>query len=344
MKNRIISFVFAGFAAVLIGCSSKPPELNVYTWADYISPDKIALFEQEFNCRVVIDTFDSNESMYAKLKAGATGYDILVPSSYMIKTMAGQGMLEKIDKSKIPNLQNIDPDHLAIAMDKEMEYSVPYMTGGTGLGYLGSRVSEFAPSWAMFDREDLKGRTTLLNDMRETIGAALKYLGYSLNTTNAQELAEARDIVIRWKRNIAKFENEQYKSGLASEEFVLVQGYSGDIAQIMADNPDITFAVPQEGTSIFCDDFAIPKGAKDLDLAHAFINFFHRPDVAAANIEFVYYLCPNKPAYDLLSEEIRNDPVVFIDPAAKAKSEIIDDVGESLALYTKMWDEIKAAE
>ncbi len=344
MKKWIQSLVAAATVAVLAGCGVAKSTLNVYTWADYISTDELAKFEKEFNCRVVIDTFDSNEAMYAKLKAGATGYDLLVPSSYMIKTLQQQGMLEKINKELIPNLRHIDPAHLAIAMDKSMEYSVPYMTGGTGLGYLGSRMSDFAPSWAMFDREDVKGRATLLNDMRETLGAALKYLGYSLNTTSEQELAEARDIVIRWKKNIAKFDNEQYKSGLASGEFVLVQGYSGDIAQVMEDNEDIVFAAPQEGISIFCDDFAIPKGADNIELAHKFIDYFHRPEVAAANIEYVYYLCPNTGAYDLLSEEIKSDPVVFIDPVIKAKSEIIDDVGEALAIYTRMWDEIKAAE
>jgi spermidine/putrescine transport system substrate-binding protein len=344
IKKMVSLIAAAGIASFFAGCGSQKQTLHVYSWADYISPEEVVNFENEFNCRVVIDTFDSNESMYAKLKAGATGYDLLVPSSYMIKTMASQGMLEKIDKALIPNLEYIDPDHLEIAMDPQMQYSVPYMTGGTGLGYLGRRVSDFAPSWAMFDREDLKGRTTLLNDMRETIGGALKYLGYSLNTTSEQELAEARDIVIRWKKNIAKFENEQYKSGLASEEFVLVHGYSGDIAQIMEDNEDIQFAVPAEGTSIFCDDFAIPKGAKNLKLAHEFINYFHRPEVAAKNIEFVYYLCPNKGAYEFLSDDIRQDPCVFIDPEVKEKSEVIGDVGEALVIYTRMWDEIKAAE
>lgn len=344
MKKWMLGFAAIGLAGLLAGCGAQKKTLHVYTWADYVSPDELAKFEQEFNCRVVIDTFDSNEAMYAKLKAGATGYDLLVPSSYMIKTMKAQGMLEKINKSMIPNLQHIDPDHLKIAMDPEMEYSVPYMTGSTGIGYLGSRVGDFAPSWAMFDREDIKGRATLLNDMRETIGAALKYLGYSINTTDPAELEQARDIVIRWKKNIAKFENEQYKSGLASGEFLMVQGYSGDIAQIMEDNEDIAFAVPVEGTSIFCDDFAIPKGAKNIDLAHAYINFFHRPEVAAANIEYIYYLCPNAGAYELLDDEIRQDPLVFIDPEIKAKSQVIGDVGEALALYTRMWDEIKAAE
>jgi len=343
MKWRsILSMI--GLAAFLIGCGSSQKTLHLYTWADYVSPDVIARFEKEFNCRVVIDTFDSNETMYAKLKAGATGYDLIVPSSYMIKTMQAQGMLQQIDHAKIPNLKNIDPEHLRSAADKEMKHSVPYMTGSTGLAYLKSQVPEFVASWAMMDRPDVKGRATLLNDMRETLGAALKFLGYSLNSTSEQELAEARDIVIRWKKNIAKFESEQYKPGLASGEFLLVQGYSGDIVQVMADNPDIAFATPREGTSVYSDDFVIPKQARNVDLAHAYINFIHTPEIAAQNIDYVAFLCPNTGAYPLLSEETRANPAIFMDPEVHAKCELIDDVGESLALYTKMWDEVKAAE
>jgi len=331
-------------AVVMTGCGSKTAVLNVYTWADYIKPELLTKFETEYKCRVVIDTFDSNEAMYAKLKAGASGYDVIMPSSYMVKTMHRQGMLQNLDQNKIPNMVNVDPEYLKIAIDKKMEHSVPYMLTNTGLAYLGSKLSDVEPSWSMLDREDIKGRATMLNDMRETLGAALKYLGYSLNSTSEQELSEARDIVIRWKKNLAKFENEQYKTGLASEEFFLVHGYNGDILQVMEDNEDIVFVIPQEGTSVSCDDFVIPASATQVDLAHAFINFFHDPAVAAENTEFVWYLCPNAAAYPLLSEEIREDPSIFMEPEIRAKSEVIDDIGDALALYTRMWDQVKAAE
>jgi spermidine/putrescine transport system substrate-binding protein len=225
-----------------------------------------------------------------------------------------------------------------------MDHSVPYMLTSSGIAYLGSKLGEVEPSWALMDLESIKGRATMLNDMRETLGAALKFLGYSLNTTNEQELAEARDIVIRWKKNLAKFENEQYKTGLASGEFFLVHGYNGDILQVMEENEDIVFVIPQEGTSIACDDFVIPKDAKEVDLAHAFINFFLDAEVAAENTDFVYYLAPNAAAYPLMSEAIRNDPSIFLDEEVKAKCEVIDEVGDALALYTKMWDQVKAAE
>ncbi|HMO51845.1 MAG TPA: spermidine/putrescine ABC transporter substrate-binding protein [Kiritimatiellia bacterium] len=343
-KKLMLGVIALGLAGIVSGCGAGKPRLHLYTWADYVDPALVKQFEKEFNCRVVIDTFDSNEAMFAKLQAGATGYDLIIPSSYMIITMNRQGMLQPINKELIPNLKYVDPDHLKYAKDKDMDHSVPYMVGHTGIAYLESRVENVEPSWAMFDREDLRGRITLLNDMRETIGAALKFLGYSLNTTNENELAEARDVVIRWKRNIAKFDNEQYKVGLASGAFLLVQGYSGDIVQVMEDNEDIVFVTPQEGTSTFSDDFVIPNTAKQVELAHAYINFMHDPENAAANIEYIAYLCPNIGAYELLSDEIKEDPTIFMDPEIRARSEFIDDVGEALALYTRMWDEIKAAD
>jgi spermidine/putrescine transport system substrate-binding protein len=353
MKNPRTSKSMASLAAVicfglgvtvfLAHCSRSKPVLHIYTWADYFKPALVARFEKENSCRVIIDTYDSNETMYAKIKAGAGGYDLLTPTSYMVSLMDSQGMVRKLDHSLLPNLVHIDPEYLELAIDKTMDHSVPYMIVNTVIAYLESRVKDFEPSWAMFDRSDLKGRMTMLNDMRETIGAGLKFLGYSLNTRNEAELGEAKGVVVRWKKNIAKYENEQYKTGVASGEFLLVQGYSGDILQVQQENPDVRFAVPQEGTTISVDDLIIPTGAKEIGLAHAFINFLHDPEAAAENITFLRYLCPNKDAYALLSEDLRKNPGIFMDPEVRAKSEIIADLGEAIALYIKTWDEIKAA-
>jgi spermidine/putrescine transport system substrate-binding protein len=338
-----IACLFMAGTLLLAHCGQRGPVLHIYTWADYFKPALVARFENENRCRVIIDTYDSNETMYAKLKAGAGGYDLLTPTSYMVSLMNSQGLVRKLDHSLLPNLAHVDPEYLKLAIDKTMDHSVPYMVVNTVIAYLGSRVGDFEPSWAMFDRSDLKGRMTLLNDMRETIGAGLKFLGYSLNTTAEEELAEAKEVVVRWKRNIAKFENEQYKTGIASGEFLLVQGYSGDILQVQQENPDVLFAVPREGTAISVDDLIIPAGSKETGLAHAFINFLHTPAVAAENTTFLKYLCPNKEAYDLLDEDLKRNPGIFMDPEVRARSEIIADLGESLALYIKVWDEIKAA-
>ncbi len=329
---------------ILLACGGGKPTLHVYTWADYVKPELIRRFEREHRCRVVLDFFDSNEVMFAKLKAGATGYDVIFPSSYMVEVMWRQGMLQPIDHEKLPNLRYIDPTYLRLTMDPDMHHSVPYMLSNSGTGYRKSRVRAFEPTWAMFDSSLYAGRMTLLNDMRETIGAALKFLGYSLNTTNPEEIAQARDVVIRWKKNIAKFESEQYKNGLVSAEFVLVHGYNGDIMQVMAENEDIAFVIPREGTSIASDDMVIPRDAKNVDLAYAFINFLHDPQVAAENTSFVSFLCPNTGSYPLLSPSVRENPAIFPPTEVWEKCEVIRDLGPMNQLYVAAWDAIKAAE
>jgi spermidine/putrescine transport system substrate-binding protein len=333
------------FAASLLGtagCGRPRPVLNVYTWSDYIKPELVRRFERENGCRVVIDTFESNEAMYAKLKAGATGYDILTPTSYMVSLMFDQGMLLSLDHARIPNIRHVDPEFLKITLDKTMDHSVPYMLVNSGIAYLEGRVRDVKRTWNMFGRTDLRGRMTMFNDMRETIGAALKSLGYSINTVNERELEEAEAVLLRWKKNLAKFDNEQYKLGLASGEFLLVHAWNGDIFQVRKENPDVRFFIPEEGTIISCDDLVIPKGARQPGLAYAFINFLQDPGVAAENTNFIYYLCPNKDAYPLLHPDIRTNPGIFMEPPVMARSEIIANLGAANALYVKVWDRVKA--
>ena len=330
--------------ALVAGCGQSRPTVFVYNWADYIKPELIRQFEREFNCRVVVDTFDSNEAMYARLRAGARGYDIIYPSSYMVQIMRDQGMLLPLDLSLIPNVEHLDPKYVAMSADPSLAYSVPYMLSNAGLAYRADRVDNVEHTWGMLGRSDLRGRMTMLDDMRETIGAALKYLGYSLNTRDVAELEAARDQVIAWRRNLAKFENEQYKNGIASGEFLLVHGYNGDIMQVMEENENVVYFVPEEGVSIALDEMVIPDGARQIELAHAFINFLHRPEVAAANTEYVFFLSPNLAAYELIDAELLEDPAINLEPHILARSEVIEDLGEYNALYTRIWDEIKAAE
>lgn len=330
-------------AAAGAACGRAKPVLRVYTWSDYIKPEIVRRFEREQGCRVVLDTFESNEAMYAKLKAGATGYDLLMPSSYMVSLMHAQGLLARLDHARLPNLVHIDPDYLALAVDKAMDHSVPYMITNTGIAYLEGRVADIVPSWRMFGRTDLRGRMTMFNDMRETIGAALKSRGHSINSTDPAELAEAETVLLEWKKNLAKFDNEQYKLGLASGEFLLVHAWSGDVFQVRRENPDVRFVIPEEGTVISCDDLVIPADARQAGLAHAFIDLLLDPAVAAENTAFVYYLCPNKDSYPLLPAEIRDNPGIFMDPAIRTKSEMIGDIGPANALYVAVWDRLKAS-
>ena len=347
MMNRrhfLATTTAAVAASTLPGCSGgNKTTLRVYSWADYLDPDLAKRFESENSCKLHIDTFDSNEAMYAKLAAGATGYDVLVPSSYMVKTLIRENRLQPLDHAKLKTLQHVDPAYLKRALDPEMKHSVPYMMAPTCLAWLASKVSNPVASYAMLDREDLKGRITMLDDMREVLGAALLSLGFSLNSKNPAELAKARDVAVRWKKNLAKFDNEQYKSGIASGEFHLVQGYAGDLLQVADENGDIIVKIPDEGTAFSCDDLCIPKDAAKVDLAHALIDFLTTPEVAAQNMEYIAYRAPNKTAYKLLSEDFRGNEALFPSDEVFAKCEPIDDLGDALALWSKTWDEVKAS-
>lgn len=317
--------------------------LHLYTWADYISPEVVQKFEQQHHCKVVIDTFDSNESMFAKVKAGATGYDLVFPTAYMIQVMLAQGMIAPLDHKLIPNLPNIDPAVLAKVMDKTMAHSVPYTLAYAAIAVRKDKLKDAEATWAMFDRTAIAGRMTLLDDMRESIGAALKSLGHSINTRDETQLAAARDVLIRWKKNLARFDNEGYKSGIDSAEFLLVHGYSGDLFQVQMENPKVEILIPREGVTIGCDEMVIPKTAKQSALAHAFINFVLDPAIAAENMEWMGYYCPNKPALEKVSPDFLKNPAITIPAELQAKCEVIEDLGLDLAKYTKVWDQVKAA-
>jgi spermidine/putrescine transport system substrate-binding protein len=335
MKSLALIFLFAA--------STFAETLHLYTWADYVSPDVVRKFEQQQGCKVVIDTFDSNESMFAKFKAGATGYDLVFPTAYMIQVMHAQGMLADLDHAKLPNLPNIDTAVLAKVKDQKMAHSVPYTFAYAAIAVRKDKLKDAEPTWAMFDRSELAGRVTLLDDMRESIGAALKSLGYSINTHDDAQLAAARDVLIRWKKNIARFDNEGYKAGIDSAEFQLVHGYSGDLFQVQMENPKVEILIPREGVTLGCDEMVIPKTARQPALAHAFINFLLDPDIAAENMEWMGYYCPNKPALEKVSAEFLKNPAITIPEELQAKCEVIEDLGPDLAKYTKVWDQVKAA-
>lgn len=333
---------FLYLAILVTTCGTTDNELHLFIWADYIKPDLIERFEREYNCRVVYDTFDANESMYAKLKLGATGYDIIFPSGYTYELMLLQGMLDPIQIDSLPNLKNIDPRYLPEKFqDGRVIYAVPFAISYTGIAYRKDKAEVKDQSWGVFGRSDLKGRMTMLNDIREALGAALKYLGFSANSVNEEEISKAADQLIKWKQNLAKFESEQNKHGLASAEFVVVQGYNGDMLQVMQENPHIDFFLPKEG-SIFSVDYAvIPQYAPNPKLAHAFINFILDANVAAENMEFTLFSSPNHAAFALLPKGLQQNPSLFPPLEIIKKSDVIKYLGEKGELYNQYWDKVK---
>lgn len=328
---------------LLTSCGAKKPELHIYSWADYIKPEIVEEFEREHNCIVVIDTFDSNESMYAKLRLGGGGYDIIVPSNYFLEIMQHADMLQPINKEALPNLKYLSPSITKLVDKESMRVGVPYMMTPTGLAWRKDKLVDFNPSWSVFALQTLKGRMTMLNDPREAIGAALKYLGYSVNTKNPEELEFAKQQLISWKGQLAKFESEQYKNGIASGEYIVVQGYSGDILQVMQENDSVDFGLPKEGTTTSIDFLVIPKEAEKVALAHEFINFLYDPKVASMNMDFTCYLCPNSEALKLIDNRLKGVFSGFLEDETLEKIEIIRDLGATSEAYNKVWDEVKAA-
>ena len=344
--------ILAISASVLLAAGSsfaEPAQLHLFIWTDYIDPELVSQFEKENDCKVVIDVFSSNEEMFYRLQPGAKSYDLIFPSSYMVAKLAHNGLLQKLDHARIPNLANLDPEYVRYSLDPDMEWGVPYMVTYTGIAYRTDLVTPPPTnSWSGFDRPDLAGKTTLLNDMRETLGAALLYNGHSINTTDPAHLDEARDTVIRWERGIARFDNTGYKSGLDSGAFRLVHGYSGDIGQMQAeeDGGNVAFFLPKEGFVLSCDEMAIPANAPNKDLAYKFINFVHDAKVAAKNMKFTAYWCPNAAAKRVLEAEdpaFAANPTVFIPSKDLARCEVIDNLGDALPLYARAWGEIIAA-
>lgn len=353
MRGRMsILFVFAGIlVSTLISglgkadAGDKPRVVHVYTWSDYLDSNIIRDFEKQNNCRLSIDYFDSNESLYAKLKAGGGGYDLITPSSYMSAVMQKQGMLSALDHSLLPNLVNMDRGFTKHTEDPDMRYSVPYTRTVTGVGIDSTRVqAEDLGSWDIFSRKRYHKRMTMLNDMREAIGAALKYLGYSLNTTNEKELEEAGAVLMEWKRNLAKFDIDEAKIGLASGEFMVIQGYNGDVALIMDEVEDIDFFIPREGSSLASDDFVIAAESPNMDLCHAFINYMLEPEVAKANMESIRFFMPNPAAVKLLDPELRENHAFHVPEEILERCEVIRDLGEENEKYVRIWDKVKAAE
>lgn len=345
-------------AAKASGCATdaKGAELHIYTWSDYIAPEVILGFEKGLNCKIVVDTFDSNEAMYAKLKAGATGYDIIMPSSYQIATMAREKMIVELDHSRIPNVKaNFDKSFTSQILDPTFKYNVPYAVTYTGFCYKKDKIPADADveSWSILSNPALKGRVTLLDDIREVIGAGLMSQGFSINSTNPAEIDKAVEEVLKWKANVRKFDSESYKNEVASGATFLGHGYSTDATQVivgdeeegMEPREDINFVLPKEGYTIAFDEMVLASGAKNVDLAYAFINYIYDGEVAKANMDYIGGPNPVAPGIALLEDDYRS--LIIMDPKTLSKGQVLksfDDQPEVMELYNKAWDRIKATE
>lgn len=348
-KHLILAFALVVLGSLLfLGCSKATEKnttgskkLYVYNWSYYTPDSVIESFEKEYGVDVVLDYFASNEEMFAKLMAsGDAGYDVIFPSGDYVSIMKNLNMLEKIDTSKMPNLQYITDFALSKAYyDPKMEYSVPYYLGASGIAVNTKMVKEYEKTWNIFADTRLKGRMVMMDDMREVLGDALAYLDYSVNTTNPAELEEARKLVNdAWKPNLVKFDAEGFAKAFASGEYWVSHGYAEAIFEELPESEwaDVDFFLPADGGPMYFDSMCIPKGARNYDLALEFINYIHKPENYAQFLDRFHF-----PASVNTEAEKYRTTTPFYTVEMLENYELKDDLGPNLEMYNKAWETIR---
>jgi len=333
--------------ALLLTACPKRTEAALYflNWADYIPEELVQKFERETGAKVVLDTFESPEAMLAKLKAGADReFSLVVAPDYYVLQMAREGLIAPLDKGKLKNLANLDPFFQDPPYDPGLRYSVPYLWGTTGLAYREDLVRGPVDSYAvLFDPEAQVGPFLLLDEMRETIGAALKYLGYSVNTTDLEALEKAKDLLIAAKaRSVGFAGGVEALNRILGGDAAVSLAYSGDVLQARQEDARLRYALPKEGGTLWTDAMVILARGPAQDLAYRFIDFLLRPENAAELAQYTQYATPVAAAIPLLPEEMRQDPAVFPPEEVRARLEYLKDLGPDIALYDRVWTEVKA--
>jgi spermidine/putrescine transport system substrate-binding protein len=318
--------------------------LSVYNWADYVSPKTYPQFEKEFDVKLTEDNYPSNEDALAKLKAGAAGYDVVVPTGYMVEIMIAEGLLFELDHSKIPNLANVEDQFLDLPFDPGNRFSVPKDYGTTGYGYRSDLVSEEMASWEDFYRLAPKysGRYTVLDSPPEVVGSALKMLGYSYNSVDSQEISEATDVLIKFKPHVRKITSSMREIMISGEAYISLT-WNGEIGYVALDAADARYVVPSEGTEVWTDNWAIVEGAPHPAAAHAFVNWQLQPRVQAQDTEYHYYGAVVEGEEEFLDPAIANDPSVYPSPETMSKLEVAQANPDWTRLRNEAWTKFKAA-
>jgi spermidine/putrescine transport system substrate-binding protein len=333
-------------AAVLLAVGSlahAEEKVVVYNWSEYIPDGVLADFTAETGIKVDYSTYENNEVMYSKLKLQqGKGYDIVVPSTYLVSKMRAEGLLHKIDKSKLANLGNLDPKLMDKPYDPGNEYSVPYLWGSTGIGV---NVAEIDPktitAWADLWDAKWKGKLLLTDDLREVFHMALKKNGFSTNTSNPDEIKKAYEDLQKLMPNVRVFNADAPREPFLAGDVNLGMIWSGEANMAQKENKDIQYIYPKEGASFWIDNFAIPSGAEHVDNAHKFIDYMLRPEVAKKVVEELGYSTPNLASKKLLGEETLNNKIIFPPEDALAKGEFQQDIGDAMKLYNDYWEKLK---
>lgn len=341
----LVLVLVLGVALSLSGCGSKVV-LNVYNWGEYMDESLIDEFTEKTGIDVNYKTYDTNETLLAKLEAGGSSYDVVFPSDYAISEMIKREMLLPIDYNNIPNIKYIDPKYLNKEYDPNNTYSVPYFWGTVGILYNKDMVDDPVDSWDILWNEKYKGQILMKKDVRDSLGVALKRLGYSVNSTNDAELEEAKQLLIEQSPLVNAYYGDEIRDLIANGDAALGITYSGDAMDLYWEEIDnVGYAVPEEGTNVWYDAMVIPKSSKHKKEAEMFINFMLDPDVSFRNSEAVGYTSPNIEAIKKMKEtspEVFELPAYWPDEAVLEKSEVYVDLGDYKAKYNDILTEVLA--
>lgn len=323
--------------------------LNVYNWGLYISDgtddsmDVVKEFEELTGINVNYTTFDTNESLYSKLKSGGSEYDVIIPSDYMIGKMIKEGMLEKLDYANIPNYAKIGDTYKSQSFDPENEYSVPYTWGVVGIVYNTTMVDDPVTSWNSLWDPRYTGQILMFNNSRDAYAIASKKLGLSLNPSDEGDVALATEELKAQKSMVQAYVMDEIFDKMEGGEAALAPYYAGDALIMIEDNPDLAFCIPAEGTNFFIDAMCIPKGCKNKEAAEMFINFMCETEIALANTEFIGYSSPHTEASALLPEELKNSPIMYPAQEIMDTTEVFEVLPEEIAqLMDKQWSDVRS--
>ncbi|HWQ51248.1 MAG TPA: spermidine/putrescine ABC transporter substrate-binding protein [Terriglobales bacterium] len=328
------------------GCASNKNDevVKVYNWGDYVAPGVVEKFEQETGIKVVYDTFETNEDMYLKIK-NSTGYtyDVVIPSDYMISKMKAEDMLAEIDFANVPNAAGIDPKFKGLDYDPDNKYTVPYMWGTVCLAYAPELVSDPVDSWSILWNSKYEKQIFMMNSERDSIGVALKLLGYSLNTTNLDELEAAKQKLIEQKPLVLALTGDNIKDLLIGREGAIGVLWSCDIGIIKEQDETIQYALPKEGTNVWFDAAVILKNAENKENGEKFIDFLCRPDIALENADYMASCSPVDEAAAQQDESITNNPITNPTAEDMKNMEIFLPMGDLAATYEKIWSDVSAS-
>lgn len=337
--------ILFGLMAYLQGTTSsvsQSDKLVIYNWGDYIDPDLLTKFTKETGIEVQYETFDSNEAMYTKIKQGGTVYDITVPSDYMIDKMINENLLLPLDKSKIVGLDNIGQEFLGLSFDENNDFSVPYFWGTVGIVYNDSMVMTAPEHWSDLWNDEYANQIMLVDGAREVLGIGLESLGHSLNSKNISELQEASDLLTGLTGNIKAIVGDEMKGYMINGDAAIGVTFSGEAGEMLEANDNLHYIVPSEGSNLWFDNLVIPKTAKHVDEAYAFINFMLDPENAAQNAEYIGYSTPNDAAKEFLSDDIKNDTAFYPSDETIANLEVYDNLGQKwLSIYNDLYLQFK---